>query len=368
MASMMVKPTRSVADFKMRSIEAGRALAALSVVLMHCANLMNVEHFSGHIGMGGIFDFGYVGVDFFFVLSGFIIAFVHFRDIGMPASIPRYLWRRLTRIYPIFWVVLLLFILATAGGRLFLGKAPGIQMSVEDFINTVLLIKVAGGELKFVGVAWTLQFEVMFYAAFCVLLVHRIGGMLFLATWACLVIVHVLHPDFIPDSMMTNAHCLEFIMGIGVALLTRSRSFPGMGFGALAIAVLVLVLAVVYEMTISPALHGPDGRIALGVAASVLIFCLVELEKKSMLKTPRWLYMIGSVSYSIYLSHILFISLIFSVLAKAGLYHRLPEALVFAVAFLGSVFCAYMLGVMVELPLVSRLKSMFDRRLAVSPT
>jgi hypothetical protein len=60
--------------------------------------------------------------------------------------------------------------------------------------------------------------------------------------------------------------------------------------------------------------------------------------------------------------------LIFSVLAKAGLYHRLPEALVFAVAFLGSVFCAYMLGVMVELPLVSRLKSMFDRRLAVSPT
>lgn len=49
----------------MASIEAARALAAVAVVLMHAANLMSVEHFSGHIGMGRVFDFGYVGVDFF---------------------------------------------------------------------------------------------------------------------------------------------------------------------------------------------------------------------------------------------------------------------------------------------------------------
>jgi peptidoglycan/LPS O-acetylase OafA/YrhL len=57
---------------KMASIEAARAFAAISVVLMHCANAMNVDHFSGHVGINSIFDFGYVGVDFFFVLSGFI--------------------------------------------------------------------------------------------------------------------------------------------------------------------------------------------------------------------------------------------------------------------------------------------------------
>jgi peptidoglycan/LPS O-acetylase OafA/YrhL len=53
----------------MASIEATRALAALIVVLLHAANAMRVEHFSGHYGMGNVFDFGYVGVDFFFVLS-----------------------------------------------------------------------------------------------------------------------------------------------------------------------------------------------------------------------------------------------------------------------------------------------------------
>ena len=91
---------------KMVSLEAARALAAIVVVLLHAANLMNVPHFSGKVGMDGIFDFGYVGVDFFFVLSGFIITYVHFGDIGKPLTIARYLWRRFSRIYPIYWFVL----------------------------------------------------------------------------------------------------------------------------------------------------------------------------------------------------------------------------------------------------------------------
>ena len=110
---------------KMRSIEAARALAAFAVVLLHAANLMRVEHFSGHIGLGGIFDFGYVGVDFFFVLSGFIITYVHFTDIGRIERLPRYLWRRFSRIYPIFWAILLLVVTVTTLARLAGGNGPG---------------------------------------------------------------------------------------------------------------------------------------------------------------------------------------------------------------------------------------------------
>jgi len=53
-------------------------------------------------------QFGHAGVDFFFVLSGFIIFFVHGKDIGKPSRLPHYVWRRFIRIYPVYWAVTLI--------------------------------------------------------------------------------------------------------------------------------------------------------------------------------------------------------------------------------------------------------------------
>lgn len=134
----MFKFPLAQASAKMQSIEAARALAAFVVVLMHSASLMRVEHFSGHIGLGGIFEFGYVGVDFFFVLSGFIITYVHYADIGRPDRIPSYLWRRFSRIYPIYWFILGLVIAITAAGRMAIGKAADLDIGLADIFGTFL--------------------------------------------------------------------------------------------------------------------------------------------------------------------------------------------------------------------------------------
>ncbi|NBQ54213.1 MAG: acyltransferase, partial [Proteobacteria bacterium] len=60
------------------------------------------------------------GVDFFFVLSGFIILHAHMDDIGRPARLGRYLWRRAVRVYPIYWICLTLSVgaLVVMGGAL----------------------------------------------------------------------------------------------------------------------------------------------------------------------------------------------------------------------------------------------------------
>ena len=46
----------------------------------------------------------WMGVNFFFVPSGFIIFFAHAKDVGRPARIGTYLWRRFARVYPTYWV------------------------------------------------------------------------------------------------------------------------------------------------------------------------------------------------------------------------------------------------------------------------
>ncbi len=82
-----------------RSIQAYRGFAALLVITFH-ANLMANEYFAS-TPLTEFFRFGHSGVPFFFVLSGFIIYFIHKNDIGVPNRASTYLKKRVIRIYPI---------------------------------------------------------------------------------------------------------------------------------------------------------------------------------------------------------------------------------------------------------------------------
>lgn len=357
-------PEPSPADSgKLHSIEAARAFAACAVALMHAANLMRVEAFSGHIGLGGIFDFGYIGVDFFFVLSGFIITYVHFADIGRIERTPRYLWRRFSRIFPIYWAILLLSIAFSVLGRLALGKGPGWEIGPRDIAGTVFLM-ISEGEPKYVGVAWSLQYELVFYLAFCLLLLHaRIGRAIF-AAWGAFVLARALGwvKMDLPLSL-GNPHCLEFLLGVAVGALARRRALRA-PFWLLPLVLAAFVAAAIFEVYGPFGRHAPAGRIALGLASAALLATLVALERARALHPPRWLTRIGSVSYSIYLGHILFINLTYMVLLKLGLYHRLPEALVYSIALVVTLSATVMIGFYVELPLVRALKDRWRPRLS----
>lgn len=344
---------------KMRSIEAARAFAAISVMLMHAANLMRVEHFSGHVGMGNVFDFGYVGVDFFFVLSGFIITYVHFSEIGRPGQIPKYLWRRFSRIYPIYWSVLLMAIAIKALGTMALGKGAAFDIAWDDVAGTVFLL-MGSGEPKYIGVAWSLQFEVVFYIAFCLLLIDlRIGTIAFcawggIAAASALGIVDVDIPFGLGD-----AHCLQFLTGIVVAVIARRFRLHASP-KALVVSIAVLVAAIAFEVYGPYGRHAPAGRAVLGFASAIILLTLVGIENAGTLKTPHWLSRLGAVSYSIYLGHVIFINLVYSVMLKLGVYHAIPEAAVYAIAVCSALTLTALVGYAIELPLVDALKNRWN--------
>ena len=350
-----VAKTPAVRAAKMELIEAARALAALVVVLMHAANLMNVQHFSGHVGMNRVFDFGYVGVDFFFVLSGFIITYVHFADIGNAAAIPKYLWRRVARIYPIYWFMLALSVLAVSAGRLVLGKGMGLDMGTGDILSTVFLV-IGQGEPKYVGVAWSLQYEILFYLAFCILLAHARLGVALFSVWALWVAGSALGwIELTLPLSLGNAHCLQFLMGVAVGAAARRFSIPAPARWFW-IALAALVAAIWFEVYGPLERHSAAGRFALGVASALVLLALVGLEQRGVMSPPRWLTKLGSVSYSIYLGHILIISLTYSLLLKLGIYHALPEVLVYLIGVGAAIFATVVIGVLVELPLVKKSK------------
>ncbi|OWQ46056.1 hypothetical protein CDL60_15715 [Roseateles noduli] len=371
MASNAIPPATAHASPhapKLASIEAARALAALAVVLMHTTHLMRVEHFTGHVALGGVFDFGYVGVDFFFVLSGFIITFIHHAELGRGvARWPGYLWKRFVRVFPIYWVVLAM----TAGpsilSRLLAGRTPVSELGGDDIPGT-LLLWIGGHPPEYVGVAWSLQYEVLFYLSFCVLLLHLRGGLALYGLWAALILAQAFGalPGTLPLKL-GEPHCLQFLMGVATGLLARRVTLPlvprqGWIVGA------IFVGAVLYERLGPQGDHAFGGRVALGLASAFVLATLVAMERRQAVRVPKALAQLGAVSYSLYLAHCLLINVVLTLLAKAGVYRALPEFVTFAIAVTTAVAGCWLIGRFIELPVVAWLRRRTAPRAVAVPT
>src|ERR1700739_1979507 len=76
-------------------------------MLSHCGHTLGAPQNFGAPPFGLLFQFGRSGADIFFVLSGFLISLIHWRDIGRPERLTHYVARRVTRIYPTYWMALL---------------------------------------------------------------------------------------------------------------------------------------------------------------------------------------------------------------------------------------------------------------------
>lgn len=199
---------------KLIGIQFGRAVAAMLVVLYHGGRML--PQYLGDIGSAKYFTFGNAGVDFFFVLSGFIIYYVHRGDIDNPGRLGRYVFRRVTRIYPIYWVVTLL------GIAVFAAKRDWTDLAPAHVAASFLLIPEAQSPI--VGVAWTLCHEMTFYVAFAALIYSRSVGLMVIGLWALLVALGVFAPHkevFL--HFLEDPYHIEFAFGVLAAHLTRAN-------------------------------------------------------------------------------------------------------------------------------------------------
>ena len=295
------------ARVRLEGVEAGRGIAALLVLLYHAA--LHVEsNVPGSVLLWGLPHFGHAGVDFFFVLSGFIITFVHRTDLGRPARLGHYLERRFTRVFPLYWLVLAFSLLGI--WLLHRAQFPGAR----EFVANLLLLPQS--EDKIVGGAWTLVYEIMFYCVFAIAICNRLIGAAVLCVWAVLVAVgFFLSPA--SGSVLAVAmspFCIEFFLGIGAAAILSRYAVPRSGL-VLAIGLAGFALAGVCEITGRLYGFGAMARVAYGICSFLVILGVVEHERLGRLKVPRFMAILGRASYSVYLVHLIAIGITFKFLS-----------------------------------------------------
>ncbi|KAB0680297.1 acyltransferase family protein [Aureimonas leprariae] len=339
---------------KFGALEVGRAVAAGLVVFHHAGSIAQQPRFFDAVPFGYHLGNFNVGVDFFFVLSGFIIAWVHWNDIGEPARVPRYALKRFLRIYPPYWAVLLpltaLYVAFPQGG------IPSQRDPVNIAMSALLLPYPVPPVL---GVAWTLVHEIFFYAVFAAIIAAGRKALLLLPIWfAAIVAASLLQVETFPLTFFFNPFNMEFILGVGVAVMLRHRSVPAPLLLA-TVGVVIFVATMLFATTVQD--HPLVGRLAFGLPAAMFVAGCVELERRRPRRLPAVLALLGAASYVIYLVHP--IALSFGAQALTRLPTRdLPVDIAVLLLGLIGIGAGVLFHVVVERRIASALKSLTSTR------
>ena len=327
------------------SIQAARGGAALAVVLCHAGTELGAP-------FGGALRAGHAGVDFFFVLSGFIIATVHRDDVGLPSSIASYSRKRLVRIYPVYWIAT-----SFALALWWLGAVP-LSNVIPGGVAISLLLLPQHVEPT-LAVAWTLEHEMLFYMAFGLLVLNRKVGVSAFAVWACFIMAQLplvssdlpWAPADLLSGFIGSSYNLEFGLGIAVATFaSRYRTpFPRV---LAAIGVIGLLLTAAAEDADMIRYLGQVGRAMFGASSAMVVLGLAAAERTGSLRAGRFPAFIGSASYSIYLIHA---PLTLSVGSLAAV-HLLPAWIAVAVLATVGIVGGVTLHLAVERPVLRALR------------
>ncbi|MCC5657529.1 acyltransferase [Nostoc sp. XA010] len=304
---------------KLNLLQVYRGIAALMVILHHGDGIVSRELQQNNLYLLQIFHFGWIGVDFFFVLSGFIIFYIHQSDIGKPDKFTPFVFKRFIRVYPLYWSILGIKILVSLFNT---GKDNIYQRSADEIIKAVLLLPQDRSilESSFIGVSWTLCYEVFFYCIFGFLILKNTKiYQAIISAWIIGIILNLFNVLPIGKSFLPNfifsPHNLEFVLGCLAAYTIYKYQFK---FGASLIyaSIFLLMVSVINTKYGEFNVSGISALVAYGIPFTLLIIGSVHLEVSKAINVSPILIYLGNASYSIYLTHGFFLSNISKIFNK----------------------------------------------------
>lgn len=334
------------------TLQAGRAVAALMVVVFHAHAFFLVNRLYPGQTVSPLFDMGYSGVEFFFVLSGFIMFLVHRSDMGRPDRAPNFLMKRVTRILPFYWIVLVGLVAVLS---LVPGAGPEGARDPLAIVRSIFLIRT--DQEFIIRAAWTLSHEMLFYAVFCLMIVSRRIGTAIFAFWivGCFVTSFFYPQAPYPLWYVFAAFNILFLFGMASARSYSSlsaRSGTMLAVFGTAMFLGVGVLDVYGAWFLGEAVR----TLAYGVGAALAIAGLAAAEAGGRLRAPSWFVFLGDASYSIYLVHGPVLAVVTMISLRLGAPSHLPAWVMLVVLWIAGTSAGILAHLLIERPLLARMR------------
>lgn len=348
-------------------IQALRAIAASMVVLVHCIYLWHVRIL--HEPDPRYWVNGAAGVDIFFAISGFVMT-ISLPTLSQFKNRARvFLWRRITRIVPLYWLAITLkvaLILTIPAALLHPGLSWTNVLGSYFFIPT----KNADGLIvPVLIVGWTLNFEMFFYLLFtCSLLVRFSPVRLIIPALVILAVFGLSYPMVVPPILVLVSPLLfEFLFGILIAQALMAKRMPGTWSSAImAIAGGAAILIYPYLPQQSDDLQ--KWRVVFwGVPAAAIVLGTVALEPLLAAKLPKWFFAAGNASYAVYLAHTFVVPVVGMAVSRMPIGQIPALALILLLGMSLSLLTGDLVHRWVELPALRWLKRITVARVSTLP-
>ncbi|WP_088345615.1 MULTISPECIES: acyltransferase [Rhodomicrobium] len=328
------------------SIQYLRALAACMVVFFHAA-----DHLVKYFAIPSVYAVGAAGVDIFFVISGLIMWLT---TAGKPISPGSFMWRRITRIVPLYWLVtLVMFAMPFVSGTI----AGGMPADPNHLLASMLFIprpSPVDPSMYFpvYTPGWTINFEMFFYVIFSLCLLASTAslraGALLAALTGLVAAGLILSPGGVLG-WLASPILLEFAAGVAIGamytsgvVLPRTLAWIALIGGGLALLGLGLAGATLHTRVI-----------LWGIPAIFIVLGALYLERHGAVREVPFLRLLGDASYSLYLTHLFAVGAVAVVWHKFDLWHTTEGgAAFFLAAFAASIVLALLSYFYVETPLL----------------
>ncbi|GAB4556468.1 MAG: acyltransferase [Rhizobacter sp.] len=338
------------------SLNSVRAVLSVCVVLYHLGGTIALERYFHFDFFAKIFGFGGARVPFFFVLSGFVLTLAYAKSLDQPGKVWPFLKKRFMRLYPSFWVILLLVMLPAM-------FVPSLREAIphdpwQMFKTWALLPQHPGAGwptgAPVIVAAWTLHYEVVSYLVLAAWIFNRaVGLMLSLLLVANAVACSQWQCGFYGD-FLSAGYLLYFAYGAATAWLLRRlppmKNAMRLAWGALAAYLVVAV--VTYE---NPALDWiNDTDLSFTSLACVILLCLANSEDgRPRERNSVWVKLLSDSSYVLYLLHYPVISLVCKLAMAVGLRGAVGAVITFVAALVCCILAAVVFHLFIERRLVS---------------
>ena len=349
------------------SIQIGRALAAIAVALQHSirdADRYYPRYSGNELGFASDstswVELLGAGVDVFFVISGVVMVMSTWNGHG---SIGGFLYRRITRIYPLYWLLTLSFMTV-------LVVAPGLfaQMRLEPVHATCSLFLIPctdpnGEAIPYIYAGWTLTYELVFYGLFSLsLLVNARWSRLFV----CIGLVLAYHSLYYTPLRQVPAieHSaspimLEFIFGLLLGYAYFHFNFNRKWALPLLIGGCTLLLLSHTGSWVEWPRFLRWGIPALLIVAGLM--CANRSETGQGYIYRVFVYL-GAASYAIYLFHFIALKLFYVIAGKLGVLALLPPMASVMLALMITIISSVMVHEVCEKPLTRVCKWLWQMR------
>lgn len=306
---------------KILTIQYLRGIAALLVVAFHARFILNDVYVQKDLGTL-LFKSGEAGVDLFFIISGFIIAL----STEKNSSYKDFIAKRFFRIYPVFFVCLLIVATYKTG-----------EYDISRFFRSAILLQsnydawgpTFGYNLLYP--AWTLTYELYFYMIFmiamCISSRHRVILSLLLIVMPFI----ILQNYFLGEINLSGKIYFKVPSGLGTLKIPASPMMLEFAYGLIAYLIYrktnlsikkltFISCCVIYFSSLSSGYRFGPGPINFGISAILIIAACLLYEKERKIKEIPALTMLGEISYSLYLVHTIVLELLIKYDSKIPIY------------------------------------------------